>query len=62
MITVSLFVIQEMPRRRTTRAAAAKRPIPTLQEDDAESNLDEEQRKQKVETLIQDFKTESNSA
>lgn len=51
-----------MPRRRTTRAGAAKRPIPTLPEDEGENILDEEQRKHKVETLIKDFKAESNPA
>ena len=49
-----------MPRGRKTKAAAtSKRPCPMLPEGDEGKNLDVESRKDKVRTLIEDFKSES---
>jgi len=46
-----------MPRRRTTRNTS-KRPGPTIPAGDEGTNVDEERRKEKVETLIKDFENE----
>jgi len=46
-----------MPRRRTTRNTS-KRPGPTIPAGDDSASVDEESRKEKVKTLIQDFENE----
>jgi len=50
-----------MPRRRTARAATTKRSIPSISEEDTKTNLDDDQRRHKIEALILDFKSESKS-
>jgi len=48
-----------MPRRRTTRTTS-KRPGPTIPSGDDSVSVDEESRKEKVKTLIQDFENEGD--
>lgn len=52
-----------MPRRRTTRASSAtsKRPAPSMPEGDEGKDMDAEKRREKVLTLIRDFKNEVDS-
>lgn len=47
-----------MPRRRPARNEASKRPAPALPEGDEGKDMDHEKRREKVQTLIRDFKTE----
>lgn len=47
-----------MPRRRPARNEASKRPAPALPEGDEGKDMDREKRREKVQTLIRDFKTE----
>lgn len=50
-----------MPRRRPARNEASKRPAPALPEGDEGKDMDHEKRREKVQTLIRDFKTEVDS-
>ena len=47
-----------MPRRRVTKNETSKRPAPALPEGDEGKDMDHEKRREKVQTLIRDFKTE----